>query len=221
MIEMDTVVVTSQNEFSDPTSYHFITPVYIKKKNGEIVHIKDFRYKTIIESVFSKKGQPFSQDAYTKSYKRLRDLKNFNIININFIEDLSQTDSIYKKGSINTIYKLTRTKPWGIKPQLEVRTDLTSFSGTYFNRNIFKGAEYLNVNLFANILYYNWWNKILGKEVSENKVYGEYGGSVSLDLPRYLFLRNSQNISSQYYKSSIKIGGSYSQLFARLMLYAN
>ena len=218
---MDTVKVESENEFAEPTSYYFITPVMLKKKNGEIVHIKDFRYKTIIESIFSLKGQPFSQDAYTKAYKRFRDLKNFSIININFVEDLTQTDSIYKKGAINTVYKLTRTKPWGIKPQLEVRTDLTSISGNYFNKNIFKGAEFLNINGFANILYYNWWNKILGKEVSENKVYGEYGGSISLELPRYLFLKNTQRISSISYKTSMKVGGSYSQLFSRLMLYAN
>ena len=218
---MDTVKVVSESEFAEPTSYYFITPVMFKKKNGEIVHIKDFRYKTIIESIFSLKGQPFSQDAYTKGYKRFRDLKNFSIININFIEDLTQTDSIFKKGTINTVYKLTRTKPWGIKPQIEVRTDLTSFSGNYFNKNIFKGAEYLNINAFGNILYYNWWNKILGKEVSENKVYGEYGGSISLEFPRYLFLSNPQKISSVSYKTSMKIGGSYSQLFSRLILYAN
>jgi outer membrane protein assembly factor BamA len=221
LVEMDTTVITAQNEYADPTTYYFITPIMIKKNNNEIVHISDFRYKTIIQSIFTKKGLPFSQDAYTKSYKRFRDLNNFSIININFIEDQSQTDTIFKKGSINAVYKLTRTKPWGIKPQFELRTDLTSFSGTYFNRNIFKGAEYLNVNVFGNILYYNWWNKILGKEVSENKLYGEYGGNVSLDLPRYLFFKNSQNISSVYYRSSIRIGGSYSQLFSRLMLYAN
>lgn len=221
ILEMDTVVITSQNDYTEPTSYYFITPVYIKKKTGEIVHIKDYRYKTIIESVYSKKGESFSQDAYSRSYKRLRDLKNFSIININFIEDNTQTDSILKKGAINTIYKLTRTKPWGIKPQLEIRTDLTSFSGTYFNRNIFKGAEYLNINAFGSILYYNWWNKILGKEVNENKIYGEYGGSISLDLPRYLFLNNAQKISSLSYKTSLKLGGSYSQLFSRLILYAN
>jgi len=218
---MDTTVITSQNEYSDPTSYYFITPVMMKKRNGELVHISDYRYKTIIESIFTKKGQPFTQDAYNKSYKRFRDLKNFSIININFVEDLSQTDSIYKKGSINTIFKLTRSKPWGLKPKFEIRTDLSSFSGTYYNKNLFKGAEYFEFNVFGNILYYNWWNKILGKEVSENKIYGEYGGNITLDLPSYLFIKNSQNSNALYYRSSVKLGGSYSQLFSRLMLFAN
>lgn len=219
-IVMDTTVILTQNDFSDPTTYYFITPLMMKK-NGDLVHINDYRYKSIIESIFTKKGLPYSQESYNKSYNRLRDLKNFTIINIVFQEDFTQTDTVFKKGSIHTIYKLSRTKPWGIKPQFEIRTDLTSFSCTYFNKNIFKGAEYLNINAYGSILYYNWWNNIVGKEISEEKVYGEFGGSVSLDLPRYLFLGSPQNINSLNYKSSIKIGGSYSQLFSRLMLYAN
>lgn len=217
---LDTTIVTAQNDFSDPTTYYFITPLMMKK-DGEIVHINDYRYKIIIESIFTKKGLPYSQESYNKSYKRFRDLQNFSIINITFQEDVTKTDTNFKKGSIHTIYKLSRTKPWGIKPQFEVRTDLTSFSGTYFNKNIFKGAEYFNINAYGSILYYNWWNNILGREISEEKIYAEVGGSVSLDLPRYLFLGSPQNINSINYKSSIKVGGSYSQLFSRLMLYAN
>jgi len=219
-IVMDTTVVTTENDFSDPTTYYFITPLMMKK-NGELVHINDYRYKIITESIFTKKGLPYSQESYNKSYKRFRDLQNFSIINITFQEDLTKTDTNFKKGTIHTIYKLSRSKPWGIKPQLEVRTDLTSFSGTYFNKNMFKGAEFFNINAYGSILYYNWWNNILGREISEEKVYTEVGGSVSLDLPRYLFLGSPQNINSLKYKSSIKVGGSYSQLFSRLMLYAN
>ena len=219
-IQMDTTIVQDQNDYSDPTTYYFITPLMMKK-NGDLVHISDFKYKTITESIFTKKGLPFSNESFSKSNQRLRDLNNFAIINITFQENISQTDSVFKKGTIHTIYKLTRAKTWGITPQFEIRTDLTSFSGTYFNKNIFKGAEYLKINAYGSILYYNWWNNILGREISEEKIYGEFGGSVSLDLPRFLFLGSPQNINSLSYKSSIKIGGSYSQLFSRLMLYAN
>ena len=213
-VVMDTTVIMAQNDISDPTTYYFITPLMMKK-DGEIVHINDYRYKILIESIFTKKGLPYSQESYNKSYKRFRDLQNFSIINITFHEDITKTDTNFKRGNIHTIYKLSRSKPWGIKPQFEVRTDLTSFSGTYFNKNIFKGAEYLNVNAYGSILYYNWWNNILGREISEEKIYAEVGGSVSLDLPRFLFLGSPQNINSLNYKSSIKVGGSYSQLLDR------
>ena len=219
-IMMDTTLVTDTREYGDPTQYYYITPVMFNKK-GKLVHINDFRYSIINNSIYTKKGYPYSQEAYNHTYKRLKELNNFNIINISFEEHISASDSLLKRGKINSIYKLTLRKPWGIKPQLEVRTDLSSFSCTYFDRNLFKGAEHLNINGFINVLYYNWLNNLLGKEVSETKVYGEYGGSVSLDLPYFLIINTPREDYNKQYRTSFKLGGSYSQLFSRLMLYSN
>lgn len=219
-VMMDTTLITDTREYGDPTHYYYITPVMINKK-GKLVHINDFRYSVINNSIYTKKGYPYSQEAYNHTYKRLKDLNNFNIINISFEEHVSDSDSLLKRGKVNTIYKLTLSKPWGIKPQLEIRTDLSSFSCTYFDRNLFKGAEYLNINGFINVLYYNWLNNLIGKEVSESKVYGEYGGSVSLDLPYFLIINTPRDNYKKQYRTSIKFGGSYSELFSRLMLYSN
>lgn len=219
-VMMDTTLITDTREYGDPTHYYYITPVMINKK-GKLVHINDFRYSVINNSIYTKKGHPYSQEAYNHTYKRLKNLNNFNIINISFEEHVSDSDSLLKRGKINSIYKLTLSKPWGIKPQLEVRTDLSSFSCTYFDRNLFKGAEYLNINGFVNVLYYNWLNNLLGKEVGETKVYGEYGGSISLNLPYFLIINTPRDDYKKEYRTSVRLGGSYSQLFSRLMLFSS
>lgn len=213
--EVDTVLFRSYRNKKDSTLYYFITPrkVYADNKKDKI--FKDFKYKTLTDVIYTKKGWLYSQSSYDRSYRRLNDLRNFNIINIEFLENISKRDSILRNGILDVRYRLTRSKLHSIATELNVRSDKSSLSFTYANKNLFKGAERLTVNLYGSVSYYNW----LKKDV-ETIFYGDLGGSISLEFPRLFIFKQTQRIEALRYSTSITFGANYSWLFARLMMNA-
>lgn len=220
-IAIDSVNFFSIRDKRDPTVYTFLSPFEERRFNKNRKLVKDFKYRVITTALHTKKGEPYSQLAYDMSYKKLRALKNFSIINISFHEDISKTDTVNKTGVLNTVYKLTRNKQHGVSAVAEVRSDRSNLSFTYTNKNIFKGAEYLNINAYGGIYYYNWLNSRLKGGTYDYLTYGEFGGSISFDFPRLIFFKRAQKESALSYGTSLKFGTSYSQLFSRLMLFAN
>lgn len=220
-IAIDSTRFFSVRDKSDPTVYTFLSPYTERRFNKNRKLIKDFNYRVIATAIQTKKGEPYSQLSYDLSYKKLRALKNFSIINISFDEDLSQIDTINKTGVLNAVYKLTRNKQHGISAVAEVRSDRSNLSFTYTNKNIFKGAEYMNINAYGGIYYYNWLNSRLKGGTYDYLTYGEFGGSISFDFPRLIFFKRMQKENALNYNTSLKFGTSYSQLFSRLMLFAN
>ncbi len=209
----DTIPFYSYRNKNDSTTYYFITPKTATKSSKKIKYIKDYNYKTITDIIYTKKGWTYSQSSYNKSYRRLDDLKNFSIINIDIFEDKSKRDSIKKQGVLNVQYKLTRNKIHTIAPKIEVRTDKTNLSFTYTNKNIFKGAEFLNINVYGSLFYYDW---LTNKK--ETTLYEEIGGSVSLDFPKLFIFKQTQKIEAIRYSTSIRVGVNYSWLYYRLLL---
>lgn len=220
-IAIDSTQFFSVRDKNDPTIYTFLSPYTERRFNKNRKIIKDFKYRVIATAIQTKKGEPYSQLSYDLSYKKLRALKNFSIINISFDEDLSQIDTVNKTGVLNTVYKLTRNKQHGISAVAEVRSDRSNLSFTYTNKNIFKGAEYMNINAYGGIYYYNWLNSRLKGGTYDYLTYGEVGGSLSFDFPRLIFFKRMQKENALNYNTSLKFGTSYSQLFSRLMLFAN
>jgi hypothetical protein len=209
----DTIPFFSFRNKKDSTTYFFITPKKATKSSKKNNYIKDYNYKTITDILYTKKGWLYTQSSYTKSYRRLDDLKNFSIINIDITEDIARRDSIKKQGVLNVQYKLTRNKIHSIAPKFEVRTDKTNLAFTYTNKNIFKGAEFLNVNVYGSLFYYDW---ITNKK--ETTLYEELGGSVSLDFPKLFIFKQTQKIEAIRYSTSIRFGANYSWLYYRLLL---
>lgn len=205
----------------DPTYYLFYFPMREKRFTQKMKIIKDYKSNIICDAIYTKKGGSYSHTAYDVSYRKLRSLKNFSLININFSENIQRLDTVNKIGYLNTTYKLTRDKRHRVSAQAEVRTDRSNLSFTYINKNIFKGAEYMSVNAYGSVYYYNWLNSKIRGEEYDNLVYGEYGGSVTFDIPRLIFFNKYQKNDAQSYSTSIKMGGSYSYLFSRLIFYAN
>lgn len=211
---MDTVIFRSFRNKNDSTNYYFITPKLQTRSNKSKIH-KDFKYKTITDILYTKSGWPYSQYAYERSFRRLSELRNFNIINIEFIENTSRRDSIRKEGVLDTRYKLTRSKLHAFSTEIDVRSNRSNLAFTYTNKNIFKGAEHLNINVYGGVYYYNWlFNR-------ENQLhYMEVGGSVSLDFPRLFILKQTQNIEALRYSTSLRLGVNYTGWYKRLMLNA-
>jgi len=211
-VPMDTVLWTSRNR-SDTTCYFFITPSIA---NTEKKRFQDYKYPTIANVIFTKKNQIYTKSDLTRSYSRLNALSNFSVINMEVIENLALKDTSNKSGFLDMRYQLTRRKLHGVAVEMSARTDKTYLSFTYTNKNTFKGAEYLSVNIYGNLYYYDWLGK--GKE---RQLFGEIGGSAKLDFPRLFPFKQTQKIEALRYSTAFEVGANYSWLYGRLMLNAN
>lgn len=221
---VDTIRFRSFRDKTDSTTYYFITPKLDNRFNKKNKLIRDFKYRTITDVVYTKKGGLFTQSSYDRSYKRLTDLQNFNMINIDFVEDISLRDSLNREGKLDVVYKLTRRKLHSIGGELSVRSDRTNLSLTYSNRNIFKGAERLTVNLYGGFVYQNL---IGGRKVDDGEgkrsidIYGNLGGTVTLEFPRLFLLKQTQRRDALRYSTSIALGANYSWQYNRFMMNAS
>lgn len=176
---------------------------------------QDFSYRLLSNTIYSQSGQPYSQMTRTRSSRALTSLDNFDYVSIIFKEDESMLDTVNKKGYLDVLYRLTRKKPHSVGGQLELRNDKSNISLTYTNRNLFKGAEHLTVNLSGGYFYYS-----LNNLFKKNKTYSypEFGVSATLDFPNRLFLFNrSVNEKTISKSTSFNVAVNYSGLYRRLM----
>ncbi|MDR1758773.1 MAG: BamA/TamA family outer membrane protein [Bacteroidales bacterium] len=213
--EMDTVIFRTYRNKRDSTLYYFITPHWLSSKHKQGKIYRDFKYRTLTDVLYTKRGWLYSQDSYTHTYNRLNELGNFNIINIEYIENSEDIDTIRKTGTLDTRYRLTRNKLHAFSSEWDIRSDKSSLSLTYTNRNIFKGAEHFNVNVFGSYYYYNL---LFNKENPTS--YGELGGNITIDFPRLFIFKQTQKIEALRYQTTIKAGGNYNWYFKRLLLNA-
>ena len=178
-----------------------------------------FSYKTLADAIYSRTGQPYSQMVRSSSSRALNSLDNFQYVSILFRENESLLDTVNKRGVLDVYYKLIRQKQHSIGGQVELRNDKSALSLTYTNRNIFKGAEHLTINLSGGYFYYSLSNLFSNKWYYS---YPEFGVSATLDFPNRLFLFNNHNIDNSISKStSLKFGVNYSGLYQKLMYYSS
>ena len=189
----------------DDTRYYIITippDSTVTRKNKPI---PDIRPRILTDNILSKNGLPYSQSLISRSRSKLNGLKNFNYIDIEVTESVSGRDTVNKTGQLNTIYKLSRNKLHSLSAQLEARSDKASLSLTYSNKNLFRSAEYFNINVYGSLGFY-----IKSKTPEEKARFilesEEVGGEVSMDFRRLLFFRKTQKIEANYYGTQAKIG---------------
>lgn len=209
-VEYDTTLFYTFRLKSDSTTYSFITPKLKKKyrKNGKLK--KDFKYRTLTDKIYSKRGVMFSDDLFARSKKGLQDLNNFSAVDIVFTEDDSRRDTVNKIGYLNSEYKLVRRKVHSIGGQVDVRSDKSGLSFTYGNKNLFKGAENFTFNIYGSYFYY-----------SKLYRYPEVGVSVKLDFPRLFLFKHYENPNALKYYTSVILGTTYSGLYDRWMFNAS
>ena len=208
-LSFDTVYYQRQSRF-DSCGIHFIETSF----DGGLFE-RPFSYRTLSNAIHSRSGQAYSQVVRSWSSRALTNLDIFDYISIIFREDESLLDTINKKGYMDVIYRLTRKKPHSFGGQIELRNDKSNISFTYTNRNLFKGAEHLTVNLSGGYFYYS-----LNNLFSKNKTfsYPEFGISATLDFPNRLFLFNRRVKETTVSKgTSLNVAVNYSGLYQRLM----
>jgi hypothetical protein len=217
-VNLDTIPYYDFRNKSDSTLYEFVTIKKLKKKSNKLKLIKDYNSRTIVNAIWMKKSDLYTQTAYDRTRKKFSDLNNFTLINITYEENVALWDSINKMGVLNTTVRLTRAKQHDANYDFDIRTDRTGLSLAYNNRNIFKGAEYFRIGGFGNVYYYNWLTSQIKNIQLDNQIYGEFGGYISFTFPLLLMLPKDQNINYISYYTEIKFSASYTQLFSRLNL---
>lgn len=199
---------------TDTANYYFIGTLY----KGSPTH-KYFSKKVLANSIFTRTGNTYSQLSRAQSSRALQSLDNFDYISITFQENSALLDTVKKVGYLDAIYRLVRKKQHSVGGQLELRNDKSDISLTYMNRNLFKGAEHLTINLSGGYFYYS-----LNNLFKNNKAYSypEFGFSATLDIPNRLFLFDrhlDENSISRV--TSISAGVNYSGVYRRLMYNAS
>lgn len=209
-VQYDTTHFFTSHPELDSTDYRFLTPRVPEayRKNGQPK--RDFKFRTITDKVYCKRGQMFSEDIYARAKKGMNDLNNFTTIDINFTEDLSRRDTARKIGYLNTEYILVRRKVHSIGGQVDVRSDKSALSFTYGNRNIFKGAENFTLNVSGSYYYY-----------SKQYRYPEFGVNIKIEFPHLFLFKKYENPEAQKYSTSIALGTTYSGLYNRWMYNAS
>lgn len=174
-----------------------------------------FSYKILANSIYSRTGQPYSQLVRSSSSRALNSLDNFDYISIVFKENEALLDTLNKIGWLDVYYRMIRKKQHSAGGQIELRNDKSALSLNYTNRNLFKGAEHLTINLSGGYFYYSL-NNLFSK--TRTYSYPEFGVSATLDFPNRLFLFNNHAVDNSISRStSVKFGVNYSGLYRRLM----
>lgn len=208
----------------DTTYYHWQT----RRDSSHLYFVEErqygkeqkpyFSYKMLANALYTRSGQPYTQQSRDQSSRALNSLDNFDYINILFKENEALLDTVNKTGYLDVYYRMIRKKRHSIGGQVELRNDKSALSLNYVNRNIFRGAEHLTINISGGYFYYS-----LNYLFKHNNVYSypEFGASASLDFPNRIFLFNNHvNDNSVSRSTSLKIGVNYSGLYHRLMYNA-
>lgn len=192
----------------DSTLYYIVSmneELFPKEKKNK--SIPDIRSRILADNILTKAETPYSQQLIMRSRKKLSDLKNFNFIDIQIAENKAKRDTINRIGYLNTTYRLTRNKLHSLAVEVEARSDKGSLSLTYSNRNLFRSAEFFNINIYGSA-------GIRSKVNSNQKfiLYSESleaGGEISMDFRRLLFFRKTQKIEAVSYGTSLRVGAHY------------
>jgi outer membrane protein insertion porin family len=133
----------------------------------------------ITRSVYLRKGEMFSRLKYTTTLNRLMSIGYFKLVQISFSES---ADSM--SGLLDATILLTPMPKYSFRTELDLVSKSNNFAGprlnlSIMNRNAFKGAELLNLNLAGT------YEAQLGGNVKNLFTYS-YNPQAELTIPRFL-----------------------------------
>lgn len=166
-----------------------------------------YKPKAITDAIFIEPGKIFKDTDRTLTYNHLSELRVFRYPNINYEidpADSTQTDLI-------ATILLTPRKKFGASFDVDVSTSNIQdigigFSTSFLTRNVFKGAETLEISARGSI----GSSKDVAERDSRFFNLSEVGGDIKLGIPRILFPLNTENIIPKYMSpyTNISVGAS-------------
>ena len=120
-------------------------------------------------------GNTYSEWIVNNTYQRFANLRIYNNVSV----ELNKTDT----NIVDCMIRLIPSKAHGYKINLEASTNSTGLIGisptlSYYNRNIFKGGEWLSLSVSGNFQF----------SVSNSTRATEFGASAGLSFPTFVLL---------------------------------
>ncbi len=166
-----------------------------------------YKPKALTFASFIEPGKIFKDTDRTLTYNHLSELRVFRYPNINYEidpADSTQTD-------LTATILLTPRKKFGASFDVDVSTSSIQdigigFSTSFLTRNVFKGAETLEISARGSI----GSSKDVAERDSRFFNLSEVGGDIKLGIPRILFPLNTENIIPKYMSpyTNISVGAS-------------
>ena len=158
-----------------------------------------YRPKALTDAIFINKGDVFKDYDRTLTYRHLSELQAFKYPNIEYVEnenDTTLTANIY----LSPKKKYEQGFSFDVS-QSNIQTVGLSFSTSLLIRNIFKGAETIEVSALGSIG--------ASKDASNSKDQffdiNEIGANIKLTIPRLFFPFDTEKIIPKYMSPSTRI----------------
>lgn len=175
----------------------FIGTDTLKKGNLIFLNKELMQYNPdlLIDNIFIQSGDYYNEERETYTYSRLAALKNFKFINIAFEKlEGAGNDTI---GYLDCTIRLTSSAQQSLGAEAEGthRSSNLGVSGSlkYTNKNMFRGAERLEIRLQGGLEAQQISNVSSSEENANQSVSGalpfntlEYGGEMSLYIPELI-----------------------------------
>jgi len=168
----------SENSYVAKDSAHFNQKIFFAKDKIQV------KPKILSDAIFIEKGQVFSEKNRTDTYNRFSNIRVFEYPNIQYQKDPRTPD---EENLIANVF-LTPKKRFGFTPNLEVsQSNIQDFgiglNATFFARNAFHLADILELSFRGNI----GSSKDAASTSDRFFNINEFGGNLSLNIPKILF----------------------------------
>jgi len=149
-----------------------------------------YRPKALADAIFFEKDSIYRDLDRIRTYRQITNLNTFKYPNIDFIADSTQTGletNIYlaakSKYSLNLNFDVTHSN---------IQQIGTAFSASVITRNVFGGAETLNISARGSI------GLLSDASLSDETFTSELGGDVNITFPRIWLPFNTESIIPYY-----------------------
>ena len=132
-----------------------------------------------MEALRLRPGDAYNEALVNRTYNNLTTLNVFRVVNIQFVEVMgAQGEAL-----VDCLIRLTPAKSQGFKTNFEFSVSSNALFGvspivSYFHKNLFNGAEYLNLS-FLGDFQFKWNNR--------QQRASEISAAPSLSVPKFLF----------------------------------
>ncbi|MDR3180614.1 MAG: BamA/TamA family outer membrane protein [Prevotellaceae bacterium] len=137
------------------------------------------RHGMYMEALRLRPGDAYNETLVNRTYNNFTSLNVFRVVNIQFVEVMNEEG----EALVDCHIRLTPAKSQGFKTNFEFSVSSNALFGvspivSYFHKNLFNGAEYLNLSFLGDFQFRVGDTKQRATEVS---------ASPSLSVPKFLF----------------------------------
>jgi outer membrane protein assembly factor BamA len=137
------------------------------------------RDKILLEAIHFRPGDDYNENMVNRTYNSINAMNIYRIVNIQFTE----ADNSEGHALVDCVIRLTPSKLQGFKADIEASMSSDALFGispsvSYFHKNLFKGAEYLNLTFSGNFQF---------KLNDRDQRASEISASPSISVPKFLF----------------------------------